>query len=76
MHIVVDLIMYALQCNKMTWQIFSLHNTKGVTAAICTACQRIGKSHPAAAATTTTFAACAMSLGPPPMHIGASHLVL
>jgi hypothetical protein len=23
--------MYALQCNMMTWQIFSLHNTRGVT---------------------------------------------
>jgi hypothetical protein len=31
MHIVVDLIMYALQCNMMIWQIFSLHNTRGVT---------------------------------------------
>jgi hypothetical protein len=23
--------MCALQCNMMTWQIFSLHNTRGVT---------------------------------------------
>jgi hypothetical protein len=35
MHIVVDLIMDALQCNMMTWKIFSLHNTRGVTWCLC-----------------------------------------
>jgi hypothetical protein len=34
MHIIVDLIMYALQCNMMPWQIFSLHNTRGVRPAV------------------------------------------
>jgi hypothetical protein len=34
MYIVVDLIMYALQCNMMTWQFFSFPNTRGVTIVV------------------------------------------